>query len=178
MARAPQTEGVEGPVEPWRPKESNHATSPGVGKRMMQLYLLDVDGVLVGGTGYLDALVDTVAHFSRAMGVGELPLTEKEVRIFELNGLTSEWDSGAACVAALLLERLRTDPFSLPPDWPAALAALAEHPCPITRPDYGSLANEIGRRLVEDKLVSRAMAAVFSERAHRIEGLRPFLPSM
>ena len=116
----------------------------------MHLFLFDVDSVLVEAQGYLRALQDTVAYFSRQMGVGEHPPTETEVRALEAGGLTSEWASGPACVVALLIERLRLDPtFPLPASWPETLAALAAHPMPLSHPDYTSLAEAVGRRMAE-----------------------------
>ncbi len=114
---------------------------------MRSLLLFDVDGVLVEAHGYLRALQDTVAHFSRCLGVGEHPPTEPEVRALEAHGLTSEWDSGAACVAFLLLERLRREPaLSLPVVWSEALAFLAARPTALPHPDYATLAARIGAR--------------------------------
>jgi hypothetical protein len=111
------------------------------------LLLFDVDGVLVEAHGYLRALQDTVAHFSRCMGVGDHPPSEVEVRALEAHGLTSEWDSGAACVAFLLLERLRRDPaLSLPAVWAEALAFLGAHSLVLPNPDYAALAARIGAR--------------------------------
>lgn len=102
----------------------------------------------MGGRGYLKALQDTVAHFSRRMGVGYHPPTEDEVRIFEAWGLGCEWVSGAMCVAALLVARLRQEPLpSLPSVWPDVLSALAARPCALSSPDYTTLAQRVGKRL-------------------------------
>lgn len=140
---------------------------------MIHLLLFDVDGVLVDAGGYLKALQDTVAHFSRRMGVGAHPPTESEVRTFEANGLGSEWDSGATCVAGLLLERLRHEPLlPLPPTWPEALAALAVRPRPLPHPDYAAMAGKIGRRLAEGRTgAAQAARDVLWEQAR--ETLRP-----
>jgi len=117
---------------------------------MRHLLLFDVDGVLVEAHGYLRALQDTVAHVSCQMGVGSHPPTEPEVRAFEAHGLTSEWDSAPACVAALLLARVQQDPdLALSSDWPETLAALGSHPLALSHPDYGALAARIGARLRE-----------------------------
>ena len=103
---------------------------------MMHLFLFDVDSVLVEAHGYLRALQDTVSHFSRRMGVGDHPPTREEVLTFEANGLGCEWDSGALCIAALLLERLRQGPsLPLPFHWPDALSALGAHPHSLSHPD-------------------------------------------
>ncbi len=112
------------------------------------LFLFDVDGVLVEARGYLRALQDTVAHFSRRMGVGEHPPTEAEIHSGEAQGMTSEWDSAPTYIATLLLERLRREPdFPLPAQWDDALTALAARPLPLPHPDYTAVAARVGERL-------------------------------
>jgi phosphoglycolate phosphatase-like HAD superfamily hydrolase len=126
---------------------------------MVHLFLFDIDGVLVDAQAYQKALRDTVSHFSRRMGLGDHPPTDAEVRAFEANGLNSEWDSGAACVAALLLERLRREPsLPLPAHWPEALSALSTRPFPLSHPDYATLAKKVGQRL-QERHTSPAQAA-------------------
>lgn len=152
------------------------------------LLLFDVDGVLVQAHGYLRALQDTVAHISQAMGVGAHPPTEGEVRAFEAQGVTSEWDSAPACVAALLIDRLRRAPeLRLPPDWPAALAALAAHPLPLPHPDYAELAAAVGARMSAPghtpAEVAQAARAVLAERAgdlpqHQREAVHALLAAL
>jgi len=111
----------------------------------MHLLLLDVDGVLVAPRAYMKALQDTVSHIARQMGLGEYPPTEEDRQAFEANGLSSEWDMGAAVVGVLLLERLRQDPsLHLPGEWGSAVQFLAAHPCPLARPHYVALAEKIG----------------------------------
>ncbi len=149
---------------------------------MIHLFLFDVDGVLVDARAYLKALQDTVAHFSRRMGVGDHPPTEEEARAFEANGLTSEWDSGPCCVAALLLERLRREPsLPLPPYWPDALAILAAHPYPLPRPDYAALAHRVGERLGVRAGPAQAARAVLWDEVQAtpcLEAHRPALAAL
>jgi len=141
---------------------------------VIHLFLFDVDGVLVDAQAYLKALQDTVAHFSRRMGVGDHPPTEEEARAFEAHGLTSEWDSGPTCVAALLLERLRRGPsIPLPPHWPDALSILAAHPYPLPRPDYAGLARRVGECLRGRASSAQVARAVLWEEAQVIPGLEP-----
>lgn len=145
----------------------------------MDLFLFDVDGVLVESLGYLRALQDTVAHFSRQMGVGDHPPTEEEVRDFEANGLTSEWDSAPACVGALLVERLRCGPsFPLPGHWPDALAALAACPYPLSRPNYGFLARRVGARLDGSASPAQAVRAVLWDEIQAARSLGAFGASL
>jgi hypothetical protein len=137
---------------------------------MVHLFLFDIDGVLVDAQAYQKALRDTVSHFSRLMGLGDHPPTDAEVRAFEANGLNSEWDSGAACVAALLLERLRRgSSLSLPPHWPEALSALSAHPSPLPHPDYANMAKKVGQCLQEGRTSpARAAHAVLWEEVQAI----------
>jgi hypothetical protein len=138
---------------------------------VIHLFLFDIDSVLVEAQGYLAALQATVAHFSRQMGVGEHQPTEEEVRIFEANGLTSEWDSGATCVAALLLERMRREPpHPLPPSWPEAFFTLAAHPLSLPHPDYIALAKKIGQRVEQNLSPAQAAKAVLGEEVQAMPG--------
>jgi hypothetical protein len=115
---------------------------------MKQVFLLDVDSVLVEATGYLTALRDTVAHFSLLMGVGEHTPTETEVREFEALGLTSEWDSGTLCVAALLLERTCAGCHQTRyTGFEQLLSTLARNPYAIRRPPFTTIARGAGQRM-------------------------------
>jgi hypothetical protein len=140
----------------------------------MHLFLFDVDSVLVEANGYLKALQDTVAHFSRRMGVGTHPPTEAEVHALEAHGLTSEWDSAPTCIAALLAERLRREPtVALPDDWAKALATLAAHPLPLPHPDYTILAQRVGERLANQPGAAQAARAVLWEDVKATPSLEP-----
>lgn len=141
---------------------------------MTHVLLFDVDSVLVNADAYLKAVQDTVAHFSAAMGVGHHPPTEAEIRIFEANGMGCEWESGAICVADLLLDRIaRTPTLHLPGHWPEALAALTAHPHPLPPPDYAKVARRMGRRLRTQPNITAAAHALMRERAQGIDGLAP-----
>jgi len=127
------------------------------------LLLFDVDSVLVEPTGYLRALQDAVAYFSERLGVGTHPPSEDEVRNCEALGLTSEWDSGAACVAALLVERVAAEPdLQLPDTWPAAVALLAARPHPLPHPDYAALAQRVGALIDADTTTATAARRALS----------------
>jgi len=128
---------------------------------MKHLFLFDVDGVLVEARGYLRALQDTVAHFARRMGVGDLVLTEEEVRAGEAHGLTSEWDSAPAYILTQLIARLSREPSLLLPDrWEAALETLAARPLPLPHPDYMTLVGRMGARRRDFDETSHAVRAV------------------
>ena len=146
---------------------------------MIDLFLFDLDGVMVEGCGYLKALQDTVAHFSRQMGVGEHPPTEKEAQIFEANGLTSEWDSGPMCVATLLLERVRLEPtLPLPARWTDAVSLLASRPHPLPQPNYAAVAQRVCEQLQGGTRASHAARAVLWERVQTTPGLKAHQPAL
>ncbi len=136
---------------------------------MKHVLLFDIDGVLVETRGYLRALQDTVAHFSRTMGLGELSPTEPEVRFFEAQGITSEWHMGAICVAALLIERMRAEPnLDLPLDWEQALRFLGEHRVALQRPDYQAWAAQLSRSRRPDDRTPEATMRLFAGAARSL----------
>jgi len=45
----------------------------------MQVWLFDLDGVLICPGGYRAALKATVNHFTRAMGLGDYPLADETI---------------------------------------------------------------------------------------------------
>ena len=138
---------------------------------MKHLFLFDVDGVLVEACGYLRALQDTVAHFTRRMGVGEHAPTEVEVRAGEAHGLTSEWDSAPTYILALLIERLRREPsLALPARWDEALDVLGAHPYPLPHPDYAALVALVGARRGDFAETSHAVQAVLWGDAQTLPG--------
>jgi len=129
------------------------------------LFLFDVDSVLVEAVGYLKALQGTVAHFTEQLGAGSHPPTETEARTFEAHGLTSEWDSGAACVGLVLIERLLREPELCPPGcWSEALDYLSQRPCPLPHPDYLDLAAWVGSRLDASTTPARVATEYLEER--------------
>jgi hypothetical protein len=160
-------------------ESANQQAGKSTNAHSCRLFLFDVDSVLVEADGYLKALQDTAAHFSWRMGVGEHPPTEAEVRAFEAYGLTSEWDSAPTCIAALLVERLQQEPaLPLPVDWPDALAALAARPFPLPHPDYATLAQRIGARLVKQPGAAQAARAALWEDVEATPDLEPHRPAL
>jgi hypothetical protein len=133
---------------------------------LRHVFLFDVDGVLVDARGYLRALQDTVAQFSRAMRLGEMPPTEAEVRAFESQGLSNEWDSGAACVGALLVDRVRVESeLALPVEWRSLLTTLSQRVALQVQPRYVSLAAEAGVLIAQGMLASDAALRALETRA-------------
>ena len=67
----------------------------------LNLYIFDMDSVLLHPGGYRAALVATVNQFSHAMGLGKIAPGLDEIEAFESVGISSEWDMAPICVAAL-----------------------------------------------------------------------------
>ncbi len=76
---------------------------------MLNLYLFDMDSVLLYPGGYRAALIATINHFSQKLGLGDLAPTEDEIEGIEALGITSEWDSAPISVAEILITRQRPD---------------------------------------------------------------------
>lgn len=110
------------------------------------ILLFDVDGVLVEQVAYHVGLQRTVQWFSARLGLKEPhTLNQADIDEFEAQAITTEWESGAISVAALLTERVRVNPPGhLSPQLDEALAQLAQAPTAITRPDFGALARRVG----------------------------------
>ncbi|HNT54485.1 MAG TPA: hypothetical protein PKG95_07220 [Anaerolineaceae bacterium] len=66
------------------------------------LALFDLDGVLIQPGGYQQAVFDTVRFFCHQMGLPDLAPDQNLLAIFESQGITSEWDQIALCLAAVL----------------------------------------------------------------------------
>ena len=54
----------------------------------MNLFIFDMDGVLVKQGGYHSALKDTVLMAARQAGLGEVTLSDEQVVEFEALGIT------------------------------------------------------------------------------------------
>lgn len=75
----------------------------------LQIYLFDMDSVLLHPGGYRAALIATINHFALAQGLGEVTPSLDEIETFESLGISSEWDMAPICVAAITLRGGRPD---------------------------------------------------------------------
>jgi len=75
----------------------------------LQVYLFDMDSVLLHPGGYRAALIAAIHHFASALGLGDVAPTLDEIEAFESLGITSEWDMAPICVAAITLRGGRPD---------------------------------------------------------------------
>jgi hypothetical protein len=109
------------------------------------ILLLDVDGVLVHPVGYKEALRATIDVFAAQMGLPPMGPRHDEIAIFEACGFTNEWDSGAVCVATILLAALDQRPDLRRKTLDATFAAIRDARLTIARPDFVGIAREVLR---------------------------------
>lgn len=119
----------------------------------MNIWLFDLDSVLIYPGGYRAAFMATVNHFSRAMGLGEGLLDDSTSEMFEACDITSEWDSSAICVAVLVEEIWRAEPsLRLPRDLDAALSAIRDRAPQRPRADFSVWAVRIRQAVAGQQL--------------------------
>jgi hypothetical protein len=108
---------------------------------MREIWLFDLDGVLVIPGGYQESLKRTIGHFAAAMGYPADVLRDADIEAFEARGITCEWDISAACVAALALGIWIANPsLELPLEPFAAWKALGAKNLDRPTPDFVGLA--------------------------------------
>jgi hypothetical protein len=137
----------------------------------MNVFLFDVDGVLIHPLGYRAALMRTVGHFATAMGLSGMAPTHAEIDAFEANGITTEWDSVPMCVGHLLLEVARQRPDLLRADLPASLGAVQVAAVSIERPDYAVIAGQVGATAGDERPSLVALRLLRAEAAGLSDGV-------
>jgi hypothetical protein len=70
----------------------------------MQIFIFDMDGVLLDPQGYHRALQETVRLVSQSLGFDEYHLPDEAIARFEALGISSEFHSSALCMALMLIE--------------------------------------------------------------------------
>jgi hypothetical protein len=141
----------------------------------MNLWLFDIDGVLIRPGGYRAALKKTVEYFSVLFSLGPHTLTDADIDIFESFGITSEWDSGAICTAAQLLHIWKAG-GDLPPgpgidedtEFPSA-------PAPMKTFDFGAVAREVGALNAEGGYPSDTALQIFLDEGRKAWPVNPGL---
>ena len=68
---------------------------------MLDIFLFDMDAVLLEPGGYRTALIETINYFSSRLGLGHLAPTLAEIEAIESLGITSEWDSAAIAIVEM-----------------------------------------------------------------------------
>jgi len=136
-----------------------------------RILLFDLDGVLITPGGYHRALQATVNHFSRRMGLGDLAPDEAAIESLEINGLTSEWDSSAICLAILVTDLWHRDPqLRLPGTWQGILSAVRDRATRLRpRPDYARWGKRISAARLPGTSAPRAALSLLQAAAQRGE---------
>ena len=131
----------------------------------MEIFLFDLDGVLLNSAGYHRSLVETVRQLSLTLGFGDRSLTQEEIDAFEARDITAEWDSSALCAALLLVTAWEAnDDLSLPSRPPLGPPRPVRH----AFPDIRRFLTELDRRRPNDPL-AEAEASLL----RRIDARRP-----
>jgi hypothetical protein len=138
----------------------------------VNIWLLDIDGVLVQAGGYRAATRATVAHFSDRMGLGNLAPTGSDIDVFEAAGMINEWDTVPVCVAVLIYGAWRRDPALLASGDldRAAQAIRAAGPLGI-RPDYQTVAWRMSQARQASEAPSRVVLRLLLDDAQREVGV-------
>jgi phosphoglycolate phosphatase-like HAD superfamily hydrolase len=143
----------------------------------MDIFLFDLDGVLLNSAGYHRSLQETVRLLSLCLGFGDRALTQGEIDSFEANDITAEWDSSAICAALLLVTAWEAgDDPTLPVRPPFAAPRPARH----AFPDIAGFLGLFDGRASGDPLVEAErvlLERLGPGRADRIEVLRSLLRS-
>lgn len=106
----------------------------------MIILMLDMDGVLLESCGYHKALVETLRLVGQALGFQNATLTPADIAAFEAAGITSEWESSAACVALMLARLWQIDERVR---MPAGLVSPQRKPDGLELPDFGAFARKL-----------------------------------
>jgi len=134
----------------------------------MNLWLFDLDGVLIHPGGYREALRKTVAHFSREMGNPDRPLDESVIEAFEAQGITCEWDIAGICAAADAFTIWQANPnLHLPSDFPRAMHVLQKDSLERPEPEYAEWARRVGG--LGSEAPSTSAAKIFRQEAGHAE---------
>jgi phosphoglycolate phosphatase-like HAD superfamily hydrolase len=131
----------------------------------MEIFLFDLDGVLLNSAGYHRSLVETVRQLSLALGFGDRGLTQAEIDAFEARDITAEWDSSVLCAVLLLVTAWEAeDDVTFPPGLPLGPPRPARH----AFPDIHAFLAELDGRRPNDPL-AEAEASLL----RRIDSRRP-----
>jgi hypothetical protein len=72
----------------------------------MEIFIFDMDGVLLEANGYHRALQETVRLAGEHLSLSNIQLTQEQIHSFESVGISSEWHSSALCMAFLKIQIL------------------------------------------------------------------------
>jgi hypothetical protein len=134
----------------------------------MNVWLFDLDGVLIRPGGYREALRRTATHYSQAAGYATAPLSEDVIESFEAQGITCEWDICGICAMADIFGIWRANPeLHLAGDLAACQAQLRSAELAHPARDYPGWARRVGA--FGGETPSAAALQVFKHEAGRAE---------
>lgn len=123
------------------------------------LFLFDVDGVLIYPKGYKEALRASVDYFGLLMGQPIIDLMYEEIAVFEACNITNEWDSLVMCVGAMLIDAALRNPNIVRDTFLDTVTAVREAEMLIARPEFRSIARVSTSRYGADRPVANALLA-------------------
>jgi phosphoglycolate phosphatase-like HAD superfamily hydrolase len=141
----------------------------------MEIFLFDLDGVLLNSAGYHRSLMETVRQLSLHLGFGDRALAQDEIDTFEAHDITAEWDSSVICAALLLITAWEAgDDVSLPLRPPLGPPRPVRH----TFPDIRGFLAELDGRTPNDPLAeaeTRLLRRLDSRRVDHAQQVRSLL---
>ncbi len=122
----------------------------------MEIFLFDMDGVLLKPNGYRRALQETIRLAGLSLGFENVNLSKDQIAQFEALGISNEWLSSALCMAVLMLEKQKA---SAPMNNKTALQPLSIDPQSYDLNLQG-LFDEISGQPIEIPEAQRALYAI------------------
>lgn len=113
----------------------------------MDIFIFDMDGVLIKPWGYHRALKETVRQAGISTGFGEVKLLDEQITQFEAVGISSEWHSSALCMALMALEKQKRVPQRKDREQPIIL-------------DLENMFAAIASQPMQDPALSRGISAI------------------
>lgn len=135
------------------------------------IFLLDVDSVLLRPLGYREALRDTVNHFGLRMNQeqGAIVPTYEEIDVFEATGFTSEWESIPMCLAAFFHLASEWGPSIWRDTFTSTMILMARSRVRFPRPDYAKIAQAIVAEQDDNKPAAHKALDYFLAHTHRVQ---------
>lgn len=122
----------------------------------MEIFIFDMDSVLLNPEGYHRALQETVRLAGVSLGFGNIQLTKGQINKFEAFGISSEWHSSALCMAVLTLESRNPE---VAPHYRNTSEVNASE-TPALEIGLGELFEELSAQSLEIPAIQRAATAI------------------
>lgn len=147
----------------------------------MNIFLFDLDGVVIHPGGYRAAFKSTVRRIARGLGFDSrsCAIDDETIEAFESCGITSEWDSTPICLAALVLEAWRTgQEVDLPSDFDWTLTGSLAPGRAVDPPDFRALARRVAQARRPDELAAEAALRLLLDDAATLTNADGRLPAL